>query len=644
MSSLWIVHRDPRVRAAVARLVAASDDSVLGGPSDHLFDSAPEPDAVLLGASGDFEEELEFAHRQLPRVREAAWILLADPEDLAEARRLFDTLGADLLAFPAPASELRRALRAALGRRRSDALSQRRARDALAARFARWFADLDMPELLRALDPQLGAVPLLVLGEPGSGRELLARYVHAFGGTAGGELIHLPCTPDTRVEDLRAGLAAWSQRERDREACAIWLQDLEKLPVETQLQLRSWIEFAPPEGTLRTSLSRWIGTASEAPPPSLDPALAQALAGISIRIPPLCERTAAIEPLVRSTAEEWCRERGEPPRRFAEDALAALREHPWPGNLRELEAVVVETLAAHPADPVRAEDLRAEGRAFAGPALVRAMSAGPAPPAELEPEQHVAAPVEDEGDARAPDAPEEELAPAPPPREAPGPVESGEDLRRLVGAVAHEVRNPLVSIRTLSDLLPAQYDDAEFRDRFSRLVGAGVRRIEEVVERLGRLAALKPSEPGTVDVAALCEALLDARREEVQDRRLLVLKELDHSQPLALADPDQLQFAFEALINKVLDLVPDRGDVYLASKHHAQGLRDGPGLRVLIRFRSPAALASVRSGESLAVADHALEFVLAELLVRAQSGTLNVSAPESGETVIVIDLPAPAQC
>ncbi len=106
MSSLWIVHRDPQVRAAVARLVAASDDSVLGGPSDPLFDSAPEPDAVLLGASGDFEEELEFAHRQLPRVRKAAWILLADPEDLAEARRLFDTLGADLVAFPLPASTI----------------------------------------------------------------------------------------------------------------------------------------------------------------------------------------------------------------------------------------------------------------------------------------------------------------------------------------------------------------------------------------------------------------------------------------------------------------------------------------------------------------------------------------------------------
>ena len=43
------------------------------------------------------------------------------------------------------------------------------------------------------------------------------------------------------------------------------------------------------------------------------------------------------------------------------------------------------------------------------------------------------------------------------------------------------------------------------------------------------------------------------------------------------------------------------------------------------------------------MSENALEFVLAELLVRAQSGTLTVAAPESGETVIVLDLPAPAQ-
>ena len=58
---------------------------------------------------------------------------------------------------------LRRRIRAAAaGRRRHDSLSQRRVRDALADRFRRWFSDLELPELLRAVDPHLATVPVLV--------------------------------------------------------------------------------------------------------------------------------------------------------------------------------------------------------------------------------------------------------------------------------------------------------------------------------------------------------------------------------------------------------------------------------------------------------------------------------------------------
>ena len=78
MPTLWIVHRDPRRRAAIARLAEAAEDAVLGAPGDPLFDAAPEPSVVLLGPAGDFEAELEFAHRAAPRIGDAAWILLPE--------------------------------------------------------------------------------------------------------------------------------------------------------------------------------------------------------------------------------------------------------------------------------------------------------------------------------------------------------------------------------------------------------------------------------------------------------------------------------------------------------------------------------------------------------------------------------------
>ena len=61
MHTLWIVHRDPQLRNAIARLAAAGDRTVLGAPSDPVFDREPAAQVVVLGVSEDFESELQFA-------------------------------------------------------------------------------------------------------------------------------------------------------------------------------------------------------------------------------------------------------------------------------------------------------------------------------------------------------------------------------------------------------------------------------------------------------------------------------------------------------------------------------------------------------------------------------------------------------
>jgi signal transduction histidine kinase len=171
-------------------------------------------------------------------------------------------------------------------------------------------------------------------------------------------------------------------------------------------------------------------------------------------------------------------------------------------------------------------------------------------------------------------------------------------------------------------------------------VGGDVGRIERVVARLSRLGRLAAAERLAVDVAALLEELLEQRRAEMQRRGLIVLRELDRSRPFVLADATQLRDALEGLLDEALSLVPDRGDLFVASKHHPTGLRGGPAVRVLVRFQDGAAAAGPVEGVS--VAETALDLVLAELLVRAQGGTFHLDTAAGRETVVVIDLPAPA--
>jgi signal transduction histidine kinase len=666
MNSVWILHRDPQRRAAIARLAGVGDFATLAAPSDPQLDDAPRADVVLLGLADDFEVELQFAHRFAARLRHARIVLLPERDGSDRARVLFDSLDPVIVNYPPEAAALREIIHGSGDRSGSKPipLSQRPARDAVAERFGRWFGDVELPGLLRILDPQLAAAPALIGGEPGSGRSLLARYIHTFGGGSAGALIQLVCSEDTRPEDLLDQIAAESRRfEATRSHATLWLDEVDRLSATSQRRLRSWVEWALPPGTLRAAEVRWLGTTSD-PPRHLTPELQQTLATFSFKIPPLRTRPERIAALVEATAQAWASAHQRRVRSFAADAIAALTEYPWPGNLAELEAVVVQSLLAGTSDPIPAGELRYEEAGFAavdadeiGAVLVEDTDEIGAVLAETADELDAVLATEADDEALletflAEDADEvamalgeEDIATPIPEVVATEETEqrddSGVSLRRLVGAVAHEVRNPLTTIRTFVELFPDQHQDREFREKFAELVGRGVDRIEFVVRELTRLAELTSPILEPVDVAGMLEELLEFQRETIHARRLVVLKELDQNQPLALGDSAQLRFTFEAILRKCLEIVPEGGDVYFASRHHESGLLGGPALRVLVWLHGPGAPRNGPIVPGVAPAENALEFVVAEAVVRAQRGAFALQTPEVDETILVLDLPAP---
>ena len=698
---MWIIHRDAQQRAALARIAGAGDSTYLGAPSDELFASASPADVVLLAPSGDFESELEFVHRFSPQFPKCTWILLPAARDLAETQRLFDNLPATFLRFPPQPDRLRKCIAMAENRRSADSLSRRRGRDLLAARFSRWFIDLDLPDLLRALDPRLAHLPLLIRGEVGTGRGLVARYVHAFGSSDFAELLHVPCSGIESERELLDLIGAANSSDGDWQR-TIWLEDVDRLPTALQLHVRDWIEYGLPESVLRTTRVRFIASAEgedeydweldEDPSlPRLNRSLATALSGLLIALPPLRERAERIGTFVADTALAWATSQGERHRSFGDSALRELIGYPWPGNMAQLEAVVYRSLTHSSANPLEPHHLRFQSDApitaeaalpmaefvddplpgdplpspephplpeppIAQPEVSEQRSAvtHAEPHAEPQVERSAAEPAhpQTELDAPEPVGSEAERVPAPPPqpREAePAAPGFGEtDLRRLVGALAHEVRNPLVSIRTFAELLPDHYSDQDFRDRFAELVGADVRQIESVVSRLQDLSELAPARQEPIDLPVMLDRILDHQSELIQERHLLVLKELDHNQPFVLADGGQLERAFSGLIETALSMVPERGDVYLASKHHSQGLAGRPSVRILFRYHNPSIgrpLSDILAEdgfpiEGITPQETSLEFLIVEAIVGAQGGSMTVDDTDGQETVIVVDLPA----
>ncbi|MEE3332015.1 MAG: hypothetical protein VX246_14215 [Myxococcota bacterium] len=359
---IWILRNDERQCAALVRLSGVTDPLVRSGsPADASFDATRggrKVRLVVLGVSGDPEVELEYVHRNARHLGNARWIIVSNDRSDAELAVLFDALDATFIGPPAQAASLRSAIERALSETEArDSLRLRRYRDAISERFARWFGDLDLPELLRAMDPQLARVPIVVRGEPGTGRALLARYVHTFGGdAAGGQMpfIEIPCSEATRASDiLRAIEISVGARY-----ATLFLKNLEALKPPTVVELRNWIEFEFPPGTRCATQIRWVAALGPRESTSqADNGLLAVLSGLEVRLPPLRARNSSIEAFARDTALA----QNDPERRrvrdFSADAIAALQAHSWPGNLRELENVIRRALADSGADPLEARHL-----------------------------------------------------------------------------------------------------------------------------------------------------------------------------------------------------------------------------------------------------------------------------------------------
>jgi len=102
----------------------------------------------------------------------------------------------------------------------------------------------------------------------------------------------------------------------------------------------------------------------------------------------------------------------------------------------------------------------------------------------------------------------------------------------LLGAsMAHEIRNPLVSIKTFVQLLPTHYQDPAFREKFFRLIGSEVSRIDQLTEQLLDLSTPRTYAATRQSLHAVLQSSLDLVTAKAADQGVEVRTEF-------LADPD----------------------------------------------------------------------------------------------------------
>ncbi|HID10744.1 MAG TPA: GAF domain-containing protein [Candidatus Latescibacteria bacterium] len=162
-------------------------------------------------------------------------------------------------------------------------------------------------------------------------------------------------------------------------------------------------------------------------------------------------------------------------------------------------------------------------------------------------------------------------------------------LHRVVGWIAHEVKNPLVSIQTFVELLPERYEDPEFREQFQAVMGQEVQRLNGLVEKLVALTEGRPYEFRTGDIRPVLEGVVKDIKEQNKGNLNLSFK---GDLPPVRHDPVQLSKAFRYILDHILSEVPPGSPVSVSA-----GLGTGPN--VVIYISSPSLNMSSEQADKL---------------------------------------------
>lgn len=122
----------------------------------------------------------------------------------------------------------------------------------------------------------------------------------------------------------------------------------------------------------------------------------------------------------------------------------------------------------------------------------------------------------------------------------------------LAAGMAHEIKNPLVTIKTFTQLLPERYEDTDFREDFSSLVAHEVSRIDGIVNQL--LSFSKPTKPHleTMNFHATVEQTLKLIHEQLAQKNITLNNSFQAEQDLISGDADLLT---QALVNLNLNAI-----------------------------------------------------------------------------------------
>ncbi len=575
-------------------------------------------DLVILGITHPLGGKLEFLLRLIEYNADIAILLITEQPTLKEVVDVFDYSISDHVIKPFSVYEVREKVQGLLSRKKATPpLSEVSHKAGKIAKYRRIYGSHLLEQQVTAMVAKTldNDAPVLIQGENGSGHDLVAKIIHYNGLRKGEGFFKLNCAILIE-ESFVKSLLAISGEPSSASFGTLFLEGIDRANQGIQMRLMVVME----EGTITTKKNKEVGLNLRIIASTCKDLLEKVNQGrfredlfhqlnvIPIRLSPLRERREDIPKIAEDILNEASERMKLQRKRLSPDALNELKNYYWPGNLTELESVITRSA------------ILADTEIISGGEVYFSIEGN-----------MVRVPPKDEG------------------------MESlGKErlldfsFDTLMVNLAHEINNPLVSIKTFTQLLPERFDDDKFRGEFHQIVEEDVNRICSLMEGITGYTQFSKPIFCRVDVCSVIEDALRKNRDKLVRSKSIVLKKFEKDLPPVLSDKDQLRYIFDNVFSNAISIAPEGMDLSLSAAvsdrdlrgmNHLAGLEELDGRTVEITI--PLAYLKMNS---LTLPDSppitGLRLFLTQRLVNKNLGLMEIKAIAEGEALIKIKLPA----
>ena len=127
--------------------------------------------------------------------------------------------------------------------------------------------------------------------------------------------------------------------------------------------------------------------------------------------------------------------------------------------------------------------------------------------------------------------------------------------------LVHRIKNPLVSIKTFTQLLREKFNDGEFRDYFYRIVTEDIEKIDSVLNGLLNYIKINTPVEKTNTVHLILEEMLKKYEARLEEKRIRVFKKFEKDLPETVVHDEQLRYILNSILQYALPSIPPEGSI-----------------------------------------------------------------------------------